>query len=235
VNTPQLPLGLRFPPHQRLDSFHAGDNAAALAAVRAVVAGGAEPWVYLSGPEGAGKTHLLIGACQEAAERRAQFLPLAALGGDGAEHALHGIEGADLVCIDDIHAIGGHRGAEVALFDAYNRCRAAGTPMLFAGRQPPGQLPLVLPDLASRLQACTRFALKPLDEDSRREVLRQRARSRGFEVDDSVLDFLFRRHARDLGTLLGLLDRVDRESLAAQRRITVPFLRRVMGLPSRKP
>lgn len=233
MTTPQIPLGLRFPAHQRLDAFHAGDNAAALAAVRGLATQAGAPWAFLSGPEGAGKTHLLIAACQAAVERRALYLPLAALGAAQAEEALAGIEDADLVCIDDVHAIGGHRGAEVALFDAYNRCRAARTAMLFSGRSPPGQLPLVLPDLASRLAACLRFALKPLDEPARRVVLRERARSRGFEVDDAVLDFLFRRHARDLGALLNLLDRVDRESLAAQRRITVPFLRRVMGLPSR--
>lgn len=233
MTSPQLPLGLRFPAHQRLDSFHAGANAAAVAAARALAGAPGAPWVFLSGPEGAGKTHLLIGACQEAGDRRTLYLPLAALRADQAEQALTDIEDADLVCVDDVHAIGGHRGAEVALFDAYNRCRAAATAMLFAGRSPPGQLPLVLPDLASRLSACLRFALKPLDEEARRSVLRERARARGFEVDDAVLDFLFRRHARDLGALLALLDRVDRESLAAQRRITVPFLRRVMGLPSR--
>lgn len=233
MTSPQLPLGLRFPAHQRLDAFHAGANAAAVAAVRALATTLGAPWVFLSGPEGAGKTHLLIGACQEAGARRTLYLPLASLGAGQAEQALTDIEDADLVCVDDVHAIGGHRGAEVALFDAYNRCRATGTAMLFAGRAPPGQLPLVLPDLASRLSACLRFALKPLDEQARREVLRERARARGFEVDDAVLDFLFRRHARDLGALLALLDRVDRESLAAQRRITVPFLRRVMGLPSR--
>lgn len=235
MSTPQLPLGLRFPPHQRLDGFLGEGNATAREAVRALATGTGAPWVFLSGPEGSGKTHLLIAACHAAGERRALYLPLAALGADAAEAALIGIEDADLVCVDDVHAIGGHRGAEVALFDAWNRCRAAGTAMLFAARHPPAQLALVLPDLASRLSACTRLALRPLDEAERRDVLRERARARGFEVDDSVLDFLFRRHARDLGTLLALLDRVDRESLAAQRRITVPFLRRVMGLPSREP
>ena len=64
-------------------------------------------------------------------------------------------------------------------------------------------------------------------------MLKARAARRGFELDDAVLDFLFRRYPRDLGAMLELLDRLDRESLAAQRRITVPFLRRIMGLPSR--
>ena len=89
----------------------------------------------------------------------------------------------------------------------------------------PAALPLVLPDLRSRLEQCTRVALEPLDEAGRREVLRQRAARRGLELDDAVLDYLFRRVGRDLGALTALLDRLDRASLAAQRRITVPFLR----------
>ncbi|HVF34875.1 MAG TPA: DnaA regulatory inactivator Hda, partial [Candidatus Saccharimonadia bacterium] len=67
----------------------------------------------------------------------------------------------------------------------------------------------------------------------RREVLKARASQRGFELEAPVLEFLFRRYPRDLGALLELLDRLDRHSLAEQRRITVPFLRRIMGLPSR--
>jgi len=49
--------------------------------------------------------------------------------------------------------------------------------------------------------------------------------ARGIQLDESVLDWLFARYARDLGALLDLLDKLDQASLAAQRRITVPFLR----------
>ena len=59
----------------------------------------------------------------------------------------------------------------------------------------------------------------------RREVLKSQAALRGIELDDTVLDWLFARYVRDLGALLDLLDRLDQASLAAQRRITVPFLR----------
>lgn len=234
MTTPQLPLGLRFPAHQRFEQYVAGENAAAVAALESSLADSSAPWVFLAGGEGAGKTHLLIAACQVDPSRRAQYLPLAALGG-AAEQALEALEDFDLVCIDDVQAIAGHRGAEIALFDVFNRARAQHATLAFAARQLPGHLPLVLPDLASRLASCSRFALKPLGDAERRDVLKARALQRGFELDDAVLDFLFRRYPRDLGALLELLERLDRESLAHQRRVTVPFLRRIMGLPSRQP
>ena len=44
-----------------------------------------------------------------------------------------------------------------------------------------------------------------------------------------ALDYLLRRVDRDLGSLTALLDRLDRASLAAQRRVTVPFLRGLLA------
>lgn len=222
---PQLPLALRWPRRQRFEHFHAGANAAALAAVQALALQAAAPWVYLHGAAGSGRSHLLMAACQaaSAAGRQVQYLPLATV----ADHptALRGVAGSELLALDDLGAIAGKRDAEHALFDLYNRARAEGSALLFAADAAPAQLGIALPDLRSRLGACTQFALKPLDDAERREVLRAQAAARGIELDDGVLDWLFARHTRDLGALLDLLDKLDVASLAAQRRITIPFLR----------
>jgi DnaA family protein len=222
---PQLPLALRWPRRQRFEHFHAGANAAAVAAVQTLATEPGAPWVYLHGPAGSGRSHLLMAACQAAvaAGRRVQYLPLAALGDPAA--ALRGVAGSELLALDDLGAIAGQREAEHALFDLYNRTRAEGGTLLFAAEAIPTQLGLGLPDLRSRLGACTQFALKPLDDAERRQVLKAQAAIRGIELDDTVLDWLFARYARDLGALLDLLDKLDQASLAAQRRITVPFLR----------
>ena len=223
--TTQLPLGLRWPRRQRFEHFHAGTNAAALAAVQALATQPGAPWVYLSGAAGGGKSHLLMAACQAAHEagRTVQYLPLKNL----HEHfmALRGVAGSQFIALDDIDALAGEREAEHALFDLYNRARAEGTALIFTAQVVPAQLDLSLPDLRSRLGACTQFTLRPLEDGERREVLRRQAALRGIELDDTVLDWLFARYVRDLGALLDLLDRLDQASLAAQRRITVPFLR----------
>jgi DnaA family protein len=222
---PQLPLALRWPRRQRFEHFHAGANAAVLAAVQVLALEPGAPWIYLHGANGSGRSHLLMAACQAASAegRRVQYLPLAML----ADHAmvLRGVAGSELLALDDLGAIAGDREAEHALFDLYNRARAEGSALLFAADAAPAQLGITLPDLRSRLGACTQFGLKLLDDGERREVLKAQAASRGIELDDSVLDWLFARYARDLGALLDLLDRLDQASLAAQRRITVPFLR----------
>ena len=225
---PQLPLALRWPRRQRFGHFHAGANAAALAAVERLAHEPGAPWLYLHGPAGSGKSHLLMAACQAAGDagRSVQYLPLAKLADRAA--AIRGVAGGSLLALDDLGAIAGERESEHALFDLYNRAKAEGTALLFAAEAAPAQLGLGLPDLRSRLGACTQFALKPLDDAERRAVLKAQAGLRGIELDEGVLDWLFARHTRDLGALLDLLDKLDQASLAAQRRVTIPFLRNML-------
>jgi DnaA family protein len=225
----QLPLALRFPPDQRLDTYVAAP-AGAIAQLRALATEPGADWCYLAGAPGTGKTHLALGACAaaEARGRRAAYLPLRTAAGRVHE-ALEALDGTDVVALDDLDAVAGDRAGEIALFEFHNRMRAAGAALLYSAAAAPDALALSLPDLRSRLSQCTRIALPMLDDDGRREVLRTRAQRRGLAVDDAALDWLLRRVGRDLGGLARLFDRLDRASLAAQRRLTVPFLREALG------
>lgn len=224
MSTPQLPLALRTPPDQRFDAFCG--QTVARDAVRAAASGVSLDWLYLSGPSGSGKSHLMLAACAEAAAlgRRAAYLALPAFAGRLGD-ALAAREGAHLVCLDGLEAIPGDRGEEEALFHFHNRARASGAVVIYAARGNPATLGIGLPDLATRLGQCVRLVLEPLDDAGRRDVLRQRAARRGLELDAPVLDYLLRRVDRDLASLTALLDRLDQASLVAQRRITIPFLR----------
>jgi len=230
--TRQLPLALRYPPDQRFETC-VGIAPEALAQLRALADGSAgdagSTGVYLAGPAGTGKTHLALATCAaaEAAGRPAAYLPLQAAAGRMRD-ALDALERAAVVALDGVDAIAGNRDDEVALFDFHNRARAAGVSLLYAGRAAPDGLALALPDLRSRLSQCARIVLAPLDDEGRREVLRERARRRGLSVDPAALEWLMRRVGRDLGGLARLLDRLDQASLAAQRRLTVPFLRETL-------
>ncbi len=228
MSVPQLPLALRYPPDQRLETF-IGAPDGALAQLRAAATGDSRDWVYLVGPAGSGKTHLALAVCAaaEQAGRGSAYLPLQAAAGR-LRDALEALEGRDVVALDGLDAIAGQREDEVALFDFHNRARAAGVTLLYTASAAPDALGLVLPDLRSRLSQCGRILLDTLDDAGRGAVLRERAIRRGLALDQAAIDWLLTRTGRDLGGLVVLLDRLDRESLAAKRRITVPFLRQVL-------
>lgn len=226
----QLPLTLRYPPDQRLKAFLAAPEGL-LAQLRALISGG--DWLYVAGPTNVGKTHLALGFCAEAEAQGhvAHYLPLAAMSGRLAE-ALPSPSPDMCVVIDGLERIAGNADDEVALFHFHNAARAAGASVLYAAQAHPDDTGLVLPDLRSRLSQLARITLQPVDDATRAEILRERAGRRGLVLDDVATEWLLRRVDRDLGSLTRVLDKLDRESLAAQRRLTVPFLRQVLGQQS---
>jgi DnaA family protein len=112
-----------------------------------------------------------------------------------------------------------------ALYPLYTGLVARGGRIACAAANAPAGTAIRLPDLASRLSASEVHRLEPLAEAEQGAALQQRAGWRGLELPEETLGFLTRRAPRDFATLCRMLDALDTDSLAAQRRLTVPFVR----------
>jgi DnaA-homolog protein len=226
----QLPLAMRLRERAVFDSFVPGANAAAVAQLQALARGASAGVYWLSGPQAVGKTHLLQATCAMARGAGADtaYLPLSQLLALGPE-TLEGWHGARLAAVDDVAAIAGRRDWEQAMFRLYRELEERGAALLAAAAAPPLLLKFSLPDLASRFAAATLLPLRVLDESQQREALRLRAHARGLELPEESALYLQRRFRRDLATLYELLDAIDEAALQAQRRLTVPFIRQVLG------
>jgi DnaA-homolog protein len=221
----QLTLGVRLTDRAVLENFLEGDNALVLAAVRGLASARGEGALYLHGADGSGKSHLLQALC--VAVPGAAYLPLASLRELGPG-VLEGAAALPLLAIDDVHLVSGNAEWELAMFNLYNDRRGNG--IAVAAQAPATHTGIRLPDLASRLAALPHYALRALDESQQRQALQLRARSRGFELPDETVVFLQRRFARDMRRLTEILDELDAASLAERRRVTVPFIRQVLGI-----
>jgi len=228
VSVTQLPLPLYRRAEQCLDDFVA-TTAELLPQLHAIANGHRQENIYLCGASGTGKTYLaqaLCSAAQQAGQQAAGLSLHAAAGRlDQAVQVLHG---CSVVALDGLEAIAGHSADETALFHFHNQAKATNVALLYTARVSPHELKLALPDLASRLAQCTRLQLHPLDERQCRQVLRRRAQRNGLILEEAALDWLLAHHNRDLSGLLALLERLNQASLAAQRRITLPFLKQVL-------
>ena len=226
--SPQIPLQLE--PHRpdRFEDFVVGPNGTVLAAVRQLLE---EPGgvLYLSGPAGCGKSHLLNALCHEARSRglNAFYLALARLPTEAAA-GLEGLRGLDLVCVDDLDAVAGDPAWERALFRCFNEVREAHGRLLVAAALPLASLPLGLPDLASRLAWGVRQNLQAPDEAGKLAVLRQRALALRIEVPGEVQSYLLRYGRRDMASLLAALEKLKDAAFADKRRITIPLAREVL-------
>jgi len=210
----QLLLQLTPPPAPTLDNFVAGRNGAALQALRDMADGtAAERFVYLWGEPGSGRTHLLRGLAQAARARQALYL------GDAADI---GAADGGLIAVDDVQGLSADD--QIRLFDLYNRMRAAGGTLVASGDAAPAQLALRA-DLRSRLAWGLAFQLHPLSDAEKAAALREHARARALELPEDVVAYLLRHARRDMASLIGILDALDRYSLEHKRPLTLPLVR----------
>ena len=225
----QLPLPVRLRDEATLANFLAtAAMKPLLGALRAQATGSGEAVIYLHGPRGSGKSHLLQASCHLAG-RDAQYLPLADLGGYPARDVLQGMESLQLVCLDDLHAVLGRQDWELALFNLYNRARERGCRLLLAAQAAPRALALGLEDLRSRLAWGGVFQLNPANDEQKAAILVFRAAQRGIALGPEVANYIVARASRDMEALLALLDDLDHASLVEKRPLSIPFTRRVLG------
>ena len=218
----QIPLRIGLRDSATFANFYPGSNASVVHALQSA----SEPFIYLGGGVGSGRSHLLQAACHQVSEahRLAAYLPLGECMAMSSQ-MLEGMEQMALVAIDDLELLAGNSEWEQALFHLYNRMRDAGHTMIVAGNGAPAALGIVLPDLLSRLGWGPVFQLQPLEDGEKSEALRMRAKQRGMELPAEVADYLLSHGSRDMHDLFALLDRLDEGSLAAQRKLTIPFVR----------
>ncbi|MBS0286586.1 MAG: DnaA regulatory inactivator Hda [Proteobacteria bacterium] len=228
----QLPLSIALRDDCALDTFYAGDNQHIVSHLSLIAKGQGEQFTYLWGKEGVGRSHLLQGVCHDAARfgLGAVYLPLATLTHRAPLQLVEGLERLNIVCLDDIDAICGNSAWEEALFYLYNRLRSVNHRLLVAAQCPPAKLEMKLADLKSRLSWGVTYHLHPLNDEQLIGALQLRARQRGLELSDEVGLFLLRRNMRSMPHLYELLERLDKASLAAQRRLTIPFIKEVLDL-----
>jgi len=226
----QLPLGVRLPDRAVFASFLPARNHQAVEHLTQMADARMAGTAWLCGPYGAGKTHLLQAVCAQASTRMsAGYVPLRDLSGLGVE-VLDGLRQLDCLCLDDIDQVVGRIDWERTLFGVYREIEDGGGRLIVSAATPPALLQWALPDLGSRFSASAVFQLRVLDETEQQAALQLRARLRGFELPEETCRWLQRRYPRDMHKLYELLDTLDEAALVAQRRLTVPFIREVLGL-----
>jgi len=228
----QLPLPVQLTDEDVFENFHlpiGSDNRVALAAVQALARPGARGTLFLAGSSGSGKSHLLKALCRESqAHRPIRYLCLADHARWAPELLDDWVPAGAVVAFDAIDRIAGRRDWERAILAVFHELQDTGGVFAAAADAAPTGCAWALADLGSRLGWGGVFALAPLDDDGKLQALQARAARRGLTLSEPVARYLMARQARHPAHLFAVLDTLDREALAAQRRLTIPLLRALL-------
>jgi chromosomal replication initiation ATPase DnaA len=205
-----LPLPLPHnPSFAREDFLAAASNAAALALIESWP-GWPAPLMLLTGPPGAGKSHLAAIFAQVSGARRLSGGDLAGLDPDDASRA-------PALSLDDADAVGA---AEAGFFHLLNFARARGVAVLMTAKAAPDFWGLATPDLLSRLRLAPMVEIAPPEPELIEAVLAKLFSDRQISVEPSLTAYIARRLDRSLGAARKLVATLDVEALAQGRKVT---------------
>jgi DnaA family protein len=227
----QIPLHVTFRDNTVFEDYLPGNNALVIGTLRQALARLDDHLIYLWGAAGVGVSHILQASIHDLQLQGLStlYLPMADCLEFGPE-AIEGFDSIDAVALDDIELIVGHPEWQEALFHFYNRMRDSGKLILVGSSVSPLHISIELADLRSRLSSGLTLQLTSLDDDQRIDWVIWKARRRGLVVEREVAEFLILRHNQNMKELVATFDRLDTESLAAKRRLTIPFLKQVLAL-----
>ena len=159
------------------------------------------------------------------------FLPLDVVLGQFSPDALLGLESVDLVTVDDLPLLAAAPAWQDALNGLISRVIEGGGRILVSGRP---DMSLSNPGLNFRLGMATVLSLQMLKDEDKLGLLQERSRIKGMKLPRDVARFLLKHQPGDLPHLMSILDALDYASLAAKRRLTVPFVSGVLRRRGRR-
>jgi chromosomal replication initiation ATPase DnaA len=175
--------------------------------------------LVLAGPAGSGKTHLANVWRQQSG---AALVPASGLD----EAALSGLGDAKALAVEDADR---GLGSERALFHLMNLTREQGLNLLITGRTPPGEWPVALPDLRSRLRACPVTTLGEPDEALLLAVLVKLLSDRQLPATPAAVSYLARHMDRSMVAAIAVVEALDRLLWARPSEITREVARRALA------
>ena len=219
----QLTLDLSAPVRPALSNFVVGPNVELDRAIRDFAAGTLkETALYIWGPPGAGKSHLLSSVVDsaQAAGHRAMYVTC----GPGRTPEVD-LDGVDVLAVDDVDRL--DASGQVIFFNIFNTLRDSGRRLVSSGSAPPAALAL-RPDVLTRLGWGLVYQVHALTDDEKAHALTEYAARRSFTLTPDIADHLLNRVRRDMPTLLAVVDAIDRYSLEIRKPVTLALVRQML-------
>jgi chromosomal replication initiation ATPase DnaA len=219
----QLPLMLE---HRRLlgreDFLVSASNIEAVEWIDAYPEWGASAGVVVVGGPGSGKTHISwlfseksgakVYACPEIlGEMFSDVVPA-----------------GSALAIDDIDRAAGDEAMEESLFHVVNYALECGTKLFLTSGRPAAEAGFELPDLRTRLASFACANIYVPDDGLLKALMVKQFLERGIAPDAGAVDWAVSHMDRNPMAVRNLVERADEASAAEGRRITIPFIKKIL-------
>ncbi len=223
-----------------MDGFVVGpENQLAHAAAQSIAAGNNSfSPLFLHGPCGVGKTHLLRAIAAAAGrDRRTIYCTLeqftnqlvSALRNNSPESLRRRYRSADIVLFDDVYFVAGKRATQEELFHTFDTVAANGGAIVLASDRSPAEMDDLPNRLRSRFAAGIVVDIQPPGFEMRMAFVEHLGKRAGVDVPASVRTALASSNIADFRKLTGIFNRLVAESHLRSESITGDHARRLLA------
>jgi DnaA family protein len=225
----QIPLNIALDDSAHFNNFFVGSNSQVFHRISSEN-NDEQSFLYLWGPNASGKSHLAQALCRKYTDNglSAFYFPLDTP--SLTPQLLQGLESSDLVCLDNLEFIVGNEAWERAVFNLFNDIKHLNHELLLVSHYSAKNIPIALPDLASRLNSMEVYRLNAVSHDDYADFVAFCASQRGLKIAKDVTEFMLARTERNPSKLIELIALLDKQSLTEQRRITIPFVKNILSI-----
>jgi DnaA family protein len=201
-----------------------------IANLKALINAESESLIGLWGASDSGKTHLINASAHFARLQGTSFQlydgrELAQCDADDFEELVT----CQVLAVDNLDALCGILNWEERFYQIINICKDGALHLIFTLSQNPSQLNCRLADFQSRLSWGLLLQLQLTGEKEIGEVIRLRAGMLGIELSKEAIAYLLVHYPRQLSKQIEILGVLDRASLSAQKKITVPLIKQALA------
>ena len=243
-----LPVQMRL--EKRFDNYLGNENQAIIQCLKEYIEKRDETLIFLVGPKSVGKTHLLSSSIAHyedvySSDTECSYFSLSELSandlfdrqeeGSYFSDLLDYFESFNFLALDDIDIWLNSfkdlqkREAELFIFNLFNHYKMNGKQLMVTSSCSPARLNINLKDLESRLKSGLLLTLSEISDIEKTRLLTSLAKLKGFLMDDDVSAFILKRSGRDIPALLKIINDLDKATLIEKRKLTVPFVKKVLN------
>jgi DnaA family protein len=230
INALQIALPLTFDKQFSFDNFLSEQSEFYTSSLKASINQVGESLIGVWGGRDSGKTHLINATAYYARQQASRFefydgYQLMAC--DPAQ--FDDFANCETLLIDNLDAICGHRLWEQKFYQLINACKRGEMTLLFTVSVNPQFLDCTLADFKSRLSWGLLMQLPLVVDTDIGPVLKFRAGLLGIELSKEVITYLLTHYSRHLSAQMEILRLLDKMSLSAKKRVTVPFIKQALS------
>lgn len=203
--------------------------------------------LFIHGRSGVGKTHLLQATCTEVLRLdpnlNVAYMSCEAFINDFIRAIETGslpqfrdtARSTDVLVIDDIQFLATRESSQEELFHTFNALYQSRRQLILSADSPPSEIPTLEERLVSRFKWGLVAQIDPPNRETRQAILQKKARMRGCEIPEDVLDLVAQRVDGNVRLLEGTLIRLITESQLAGRQLTIETAQELLpGAPAPK-